>query len=36
VEFIGQKTMVLGSRYQKLSKSYQTLPKASKKQLKLI
>jgi hypothetical protein len=30
VKFIGQKTRVLGSRYQTWSKSYQTLPKASK------
>jgi hypothetical protein len=30
VKFIGQGTRVLGVRYQTWSKSYQTLPKASK------
>jgi hypothetical protein len=30
VKFIGQGARVLGSKYQTWSKSYQTLPKASK------
>jgi hypothetical protein len=34
VKFIGQGARVLGSKYQTRSKSFQTLPKASKYYLK--
>jgi hypothetical protein len=36
VKFIGQGGRVLGSKYQTRSKSYQTLPKASKYYLEII